>query len=142
MMPQRVLRRALEFQGRHAKAISLLLSVALSIALLFAFLGWRTAVNAQDRVNILEARAVAEDVGKGIADVTTCFNAAQRRPGLLTILRGIAVELDPDPRQAMNELIDRYGRDTPTEQDCIALARERDIDPAPYIKNPPSEAAR
>jgi hypothetical protein len=88
----------------------------------------------------VEAQQAAERLGKAVADVTTCFNAAARRPALEVILRGIAAELEPDPRQALTQYIDEYTKDTPTEVDCIKLARKNGIDPKPYIQNPPSEA--
>ena len=139
-MTRRLVRRALNFQGRHAQAISLVLSFALCVALIVAVLGWRSARDAQRRLTSVELQLTTEKIGKDIADVTTCFNAAKRRPGLIVILQGIAVELEPDPRQALNELIDQYGQDTPTVPDCVALARKRGIDPKPYVDNPPSEA--
>jgi hypothetical protein len=134
--------RATAILDKHGEAILLLLMAALVIALIFAVLGWNKATDAQKRVTTVEAQQEAERLGKNVADVTTCFNAAKRRPGLIVILRGIAVELEPDPRQALNELIDAYGKDTPTTADCVVLARKRGIDPAPYINNPPSEAGK
>jgi hypothetical protein len=110
------------------------------IALIVAVLGWNKAAEAQRRVTTVEAQQAAERLGKAVADVTTCFNAAARRPALEVILRGIAAELEPDPRQALTQYIDEYTKDTPTEVDCIKLARKNGIDPKPYIQNPPSEA--
>jgi len=132
--------RFLSWMGKHDEAIMLTLTAALVIALIFAVLGWNKAVNAQERVTSVETQLATEKLGKAIADVTTCFNQAMNRPRLLTILRGISVELEPDPRQQLSGLIDDYERDTPTNVDCIKLSRKTGIDPKPYINNPPSEA--
>ena len=139
-MHKQLARRWAEFASRNAALMLFLMSAALVIALIVAVLGWNKAVEAQRRVTTVEAQQAAERLGKAVADVTTCFNAAARRPALVQILRGIAVELEPDPRQALNGFIDDYDRDTPTEVDCIKLARQKGIDPRPYIQNPPSEA--
>jgi len=125
---------------RHANAIIFLLLVVSLLATVWAMLGWSAARNAQHRLTSVEARNQAEDLGKQVADVTTCFNQAKNRPRLVIILRGISVELEPLPRDQLQSLIDDYSKDTPTVVRCVALARKYKIDPEPYLKNPPSEA--
>lgn len=140
-MSRRLARRALAFQGRHTQAIVTLLSVALVIALVVAVLGWNEARQAQKRVTSVETQLETERIGKNIADVTTCFNRAYGRPALVTIFRVIAgVAADTTDRAVISEAIADYNRDTPTEMDCVRLARERGIDPKPYIKDPPLKA--
>lgn len=125
---------------RHANSILFVLLALAVIAGVWAALGWNKARDAQRRLTSVEAAQQTELTGKKIADVATCFNQAKNRPRLVVILRGIAVELEPDPRQALNELIDDYEHSTATEADCVALARKNGIDPKPYLKHPPSEA--
>jgi lipopolysaccharide biosynthesis regulator YciM len=121
--------------------VLLLLLLATTVIIsIFAAVGWNKARDTQRRLTTVEAEQNAERLGKQIADVTTCFNQAKNRPRLTLILRGIAVELEADPRQALNELIDDYEASTPATTDCIALARKNHIDPGPYLKHPPSEA--
>lgn len=134
-MPDRVLRNTLRFIDRWHSPILLMLGVALIIALIFAISGYTKAESAHEAL-------AAERLGKHIADVTTCFNQAQSRPRLILILRGIQAEVEPDPRQALAELIDEYERSTPSRADCSRLARELGIDPAPYLRNPPSQATQ
>jgi len=96
---------------------------------------------AQQRVTAVEVQLEAERVGKNIADVTTCYNRAYGRPALSVVLGVIAgVAADADSRAIIMESINRYNRDTPTLAACERLAMERDIDPTPYIRNPPSKA--
>lgn len=139
-MSRRVLRGLMVKVGEHANPLLLLLLVVTIGVSIFAAAGWNKARDAQRRVNTVEAEQQAERLGKQIADVTTCFNQAKGRPRLIVILRGIAIELESDPRQALNELIDEYDAATPSQIDCIKLARKNGIDPKPYLKNPPSEA--
>lgn len=139
-MPERLARRWVSFAGRHDELIILALCVALVVALIFAVLGWNKATDAQRRVTSVETQLETERIGKAIADVTTCFNQARVRPRLIKILRGIQVELEPDPRQALGDLIDEYDSDTPSTADCVILARKRGVDPRPYVQNPPSQA--
>ena len=139
-MPDRIVRRYLEWSGDHDEIIKGVLLVALLLMTMVAFLGWNSARNAQQRVTSVETQLAAEQVGKAIADVTTCFNSADRRPQLETILRGIASELQPDPRAALNGYIDQYTKNTPTREDCVKLAEKNGLDPQPYLNNPPSEA--
>jgi hypothetical protein len=125
----------MQWVGKHAVGIMLLLMFVALAALLVAVQGWRTATSTREQLQ-------AEKLGKVIADVTSCFNAADRRPQLELILRGIAAEIEPDPRQALTTYIDDYTRNTPDRQDCVALAEKNGIDPKPYLKNPPSEAGK
>lgn len=140
MPHRRIVRPWLEFVGKHDTVILFLLLVVTVFLAVFAAIGWNKARNAQRRLTTVEATQAAEVLGKKIADTTSCFNRAYGRPGLIIVLRGIAVKLDPDPRQAVLELIDRYERDTPSVGDCVTLARKNGIDPKPYLRNPPSEA--
>lgn len=133
MPHRRAARRMMVWMDKHARGIMLGLMFVALISLLVAVSGWRKATDAQQKLE-------AERVGKAIADITSCFNAADRRPQLELILRGIAAELEPDPRQALTTYIDQYTKNTPTRADCVALAVKHHIDPGPYIKNPPSEA--
>jgi hypothetical protein len=139
-MPKRLVRRPLNFVDRNANAILFGLSVLMVFTAIFAAIGWDKARNSQRRLTSVETTIAAERLGKQIADVTTCFNASRNRPRLILILRGISVELEPDPRQALNSLIDDYESSTPSTGDCIELARKNGIDPRPYLKNPPSDA--
>ena len=125
---------------RHANLVIFVLLVVSLVATVWAMLGWSAARNAQHRLGTVEARNQAEDLGKQVADVTTCFNQARNRPRLVIILRGISVELEPLPRDQLQSLIDEYSKDTPTVVQCVALARKYKIDPEPYLKNPPSQA--
>lgn len=136
----RIHRRSVAFLDKHANTILFLLSCVMILTAIFAAIGWNKARTAQRRLTTVEATQAAEKLGKQIADVTTCFNAAKNRPRLILILRGISVELEPDPRQALNGLIDEYEMTTPAVADCVALARKNGVDPKPYLKNPPSEA--
>lgn len=69
-----------------------------------------------------------ESAGK-TAEVATCYSQARGRPALIIILRGIATKLDPDPRDATNDFIDRYQAQTPTVHQCDMLAVRRGLDP-------------
>lgn len=142
MMPSRATRKAMDLIDEHANSIIFVMFAVMLVTAIFAAIGWNQARDAQRRLTTIEAERRAERVGKDVADVTTCFNAARNRPRLIIILRGISVELEPDPRQALNELIDQYGSDTPTLARCARLARERGIDPRPYIRNPPPGTGR
>lgn len=139
-MPKRLLRQTLTFVDEHANVILFLLSCAMVLTAIFAAIGWDHARNAQRRLTTVETKQRDEEIGKKIADVTSCFTRAKGRPQLILILRGIAVKLDPDPRHAVLELIDTYEHQTPSVADCVVLARKNGIDPKPYLKNPPSEA--
>ena len=141
-MPRRIHRKATAFIDEHANTILFLLSFLMVITAIFAAIGWNQARTAQRRLTNVEAIQQAELLGKNIADVTTCFNAAKNRPRLIVILRGISVELEPDPRQALGDLIDEYEMTTPATADCVALARKSGVDPKPYLKNPPSDAGK
>lgn len=132
-MPRRLIARWNEFSGVHASIIILLLAVALVIALVFAVSGFTKARG-------VESQLETERIGKQIADVATCFSSSRTRPRLVVILRGIQTELEPDPRQALGELISEYEKDTPTTQDCVDVAEGFGIDPSPYLRNPPTEA--
>jgi len=135
-MPRRIVQKVGEY---HAPILLLLLAATVVISI-FSAIGWSRAKDAQKRLTSVEETQRAEALGKKIADVTTCFNQSKNRPKLIVILQGIAVELEPDPRQALNDLISEYEAGTPSPADCIALARKNGIDPKPYLKNPPSEA--
>lgn len=137
---RRAIRKSLSLIGKHDSAILFVLLIVTLFLSVFAAVGWVKARDAQHRLNTVEATQKAELLGKHIADVTTCFNASKNRPRLITILRGIAVELEPDPRQQLYELLDEYEATTPTVVDCVALARKYGIDPKPYVQNPPSAA--
>lgn len=139
-MPARITRRAMLVIDEHANTIIFLMFAVMLVTAIFAAIGWNKARGAERRVTVIEAERAAEAVGKNIADVTTCFNAARNRPRLILILRGIAVELEPDPRAAIQDFIDEYGSDTPTIASCSKLATDRGIDPRPYVQNPPSSA--
>jgi len=139
-MPKRLVRAPLNWLDRHANVVLFGLSVLMVLAAIFAAIGWNKARDAQRRLTTVESSLAAEKLGKQIADVTTCFNQAKSRPRLIVILRGISVELEPDPRQALNNLIDDYERGTPSVVECVVLARKNGIDPKPYLNNPPSEA--
>ena len=132
-MPKRAVRQWFLLVDRYHKPLMFLMMLALIFALIVAVLGWNTARNVENQLQ-------AERIGKAIADVTTCFNSADRRPQLETILRGIASELQPDPRAALNGYIDNYTANTPSRDDCAKLAESMSIDPAPYLSDPPSEA--
>ena len=134
-MPERVYRKAEHYVEDHPFEVIMLLLVALVVALIFAISGYTKARNVENTLQ-------AERLGKAIADVTTCFNSAERRPQLEVILRGIASELQPDPRAALNGYIDDYTKNTPTRDDCVELAESHGIDPQPYLNNPPSEAGK
>lgn len=139
-MPKRLIRKALLVVDKHANMIIFLLAFGMLLVAVFAAVGWHNARNAQTRLTTVEEKQQAEELGKNIADVTSCFNRAKSRPGLVVILRGIAVKLDPNPRAATLKLIDSYEQNTPTVDDCVRLARKRNIDPKPYLRNPPSQA--
>jgi uncharacterized membrane protein len=129
------------FASRNASLLLFLMSGILVVALVVAVLGWNKAKTAQQRVTAVEVQLEAERVGKNIADVTTCFNRAYGRPALSAVLRTIAgVTIDSTDRTIINRAIEKYNRDTPTVDACRALAVERNIDPTPYINNPPTEA--
>lgn len=137
----RTLERLLAFQERHAQKILFVLAVALCVALVIAVLGWNEARQAQQRVTSVETQLETQRIGKNIADVTTCFNRAYGRPALSTVLRTIAgVAASSDDRAIINGAIRAYNEDTPSVVDCTVLARQRGIDPKPYIKDPPTEA--
>jgi hypothetical protein len=124
----------------HANSILFVMFVVMMIAATFAAIGWNKARDAQRRLTSVEAVQRQEELGKRVADVTTCFNQAYGRPRLIVILRGIAVELEPDPRAAIQEIIDEYESTTPTEAACVKLARRHRINPGPYLKHPPARA--
>ena len=78
-MTRRLVRRALNFQGRHAQAISLVLSFALCVALIVAVLGWRSARDAQRRLTSVELQLTTEKIGKDIADVALVLDGRTQR---------------------------------------------------------------
>lgn len=139
-MPDRVVRKGVDFIDKHATLLIFIMLVTMLLTAIFASVGWNQARQAQNRLNSVEETQRAEKLGKQIADVTTCFNRARNTPRFIVILRGLALELEPDPRQAVNELISEYEQDVPSKADCVALAKKNGIDPRPYLKNPPSEA--
>jgi hypothetical protein len=139
-MPDRVVRKTLELIGKHTSLVVFVLTVTMLIAAIFAALGWNEAREAQRRLTSVEQQQRDEATGKDIADVTTCFNQSYTTPTLIVILRGIAVKLDSDPRDATLALIDQMDNDSPTLQDCRMLARRLGIDPSPYIRNPSARA--
>lgn len=141
-MPARLTRKAMRFIDEHANSIIFTLFGVMLVVAVFAAIGWHNARRAQERLTAVEAIVEAERLGKRIADVSTCFNQSRSRPRLIVILRGIQTELEPDPRQALGELIDEYEDATPSEDDCVRLARKNGIEPKPYLQNPPSEAAQ
>jgi hypothetical protein len=77
-------------------------------------------------------RVAAIETGTKIGEVATCFAAARTRPQLIVILRGMAVKLDPDPRDATLNFIDAYERQTPTLPECAKRAREARLDPRDF----------
>lgn len=147
-MPDRVLKIPARAWGRvvsnHPQIVIGVLSFALLIALGIAVAGWTAARNAEQRVTRVEiaraADAAAQEQGKRIANVVTCFNAAKGRPLLTTILRALASrEFDPSVRAAFDQLISTYEdaptpgvKGPPTVEKCRALAHRLGIDPRPY----------
>lgn len=138
-MTARATRRAVDIIDEHANSIIFVMFAVMLITAVFAAIGWDKARKAEMRVTTVEANLAAEQLGKRIADVSTCFLQAHTRPRLVVILRGISLELENDPRQALLELIDEYEAETPTRKSCAELAREKGINPRPYLRNPPGQ---
>lgn len=144
-MPERILKVPAALWKRlvtqHPGMVITVLSFMLLIALGIAVAGWTAARNAERRVTQVEvsqaAEIAAQERGEKIAQVATCFNSANGRPLLTTVLRALAGrEFDPAVREAFNQLITQYEEasspgitGTPTHEKCRALAKRYGIDP-------------
>lgn len=84
------------------------------------------------QVNDARTRLAAIETGTKIGQIATCYASARARPNLIIILRGIASKLDPDPRDATNDLVDQYEANTPTTDECNRRARAAGLDPRDF----------
>lgn len=83
-------------------------------------------------VNDARARVTLVETNSRFAQVATCYAAARGRPQLFVILRGIAVKLDPTPRAATLDLVDRYEAQTPTLVACDHQALAAGFEPSDF----------
>lgn len=84
------------------------------------------------QLNGAERRIAGLEAAGRVAEVATCYVQARGRPPLIVILRGIAIKLDPDPRDATNDLVDELEAETPTIKECDMLARKRGLNPKDF----------
>ena len=147
-MPERLIlvpaRKWIAWVNHHQNVVVTGLAFLLVVALVVAVAGWTQARNAEQRVTKVEIQAAADraaaDQGKKISQVVTCFNAANGRPLLTTILRALASrEFDPSVRAAFDSLISQYEDSStpgivgpPTIDKCRALAVRLGVNPDQY----------
>jgi hypothetical protein len=108
------------------------LSIVVAVLSIFGFI-------LRHQVNDARARVTLVETNSRFAQVATCYAAARGRPQLFVILRGIAVKLDPTPRAATLDLVDRYEAQTPTLAGCDHQALAAGFKPSDF---PPPKTGR
>lgn len=93
----------------------------------------------RSELNDARSRLAGIETSSKFAQVATCYASARSRPQLFVILRGIAVKLDPTPRAATLDLVDRYEAQTPTLAACDHQALAAGFKPSDF---PPPKTGR
>lgn len=103
--------------------VMLSLGIVVAVLSVISFILNDQLNNAEARLTRIEAQNVARETATKVGEIATCYASARGRPQILIVFRGLAAKLGPNPRTALNELIDRYETTTPTLAQCDAKAK-------------------